>query len=217
MATDPNAQAAAVTQAVNAQRTFIQNSFQGQIIISDQMDVQDTPVYDTVTYAAGATLTTTNSQFFTNVGSQSSKNYVQTNMTQPQKLTAPEAFSVFGIRFYFDSTILRVDLNGLFQNFVYEFWMLSKNYQRAILPHFSAGMGIDGYTTRTNESFYTNGTPNRESMHVLSIPLVISNQLTFYAQLFGPLPTTSSFVFNASGAGGILVSELVGLYARGVL
>jgi len=212
---DPNAQAAMAAmaaQAVSQQRSFIIDSFRGQIIISDQMDVQDTPLYDTVTYAAGATINTPNSQFFTNVGSASGKSYVQTNMTQSQKLTAPEAFSVFGLRVYWDGTVLRADLNSLLQGFVYEFWMLTKNYQRAPLYHFSAGMGIDGYTTRTNESFYTNGTPNRDSMHALEIPLVISNQLSFYGQLVG-----NNFVLSASGAGLILVTELVGLYARGVL
>jgi len=214
MAMDPNAQAQAAAASVNAQRSFIVDSFRGQIIISDQMDVQDTPIYDTVTYNAGASVTTPNSQFFTNVGSASGKSYVQTNMTQQQKLTAPEAFSVFGVRFYYDSTILRADLNSLYQNTVYEFWMLTKNYQRAPLYHFSAGMGIDGYTTRTNESFYTNGTPNRDSMHTLSIPLVISNQLSFYGQLY---IGTTAVTLNGSGNGAILVTELVGLYARGVL
>src|ERR1043166_5566360 len=148
MAQDPNA---AAVQAISAQKAFIMDSFRGQIYITDQMDVQDTPVYDTVTYTAGQTITTPNSQFFTNVGSASGKTYVQTNMTQSQKLIAPEAFSVFGLRFYWDSTILRADLNSILQGFVYEFWLGQKYYQRAPLWHFSAGAGIDGYTTRTNE------------------------------------------------------------------
>lgn len=208
MAQDPNA---VVTAAISAQKAFIMDSFRGQIYITDQMDVQDTPVYDTVTYTAGQTITTPNSQFFTNVGSQSGKTYVQTNMTQSQKLIAPEAFSVFGLRFYWDSTILRADLNSLLQGFVYEFWLGQKYYQRAPLWHFSAGAGIDGYTTRTNESFYTNGSPDRNAMHVLQIPLVIANQMQFYGQLVG-----SNLTLNASGNGAILVTELVGLYARGV-
>jgi len=61
MAMDPNAQAAMAAmaaQAVSQQRSFIIDSFRGQIIISDQMDVQDTPLYDTVTYAAGDTAAT---------------------------------------------------------------------------------------------------------------------------------------------------------------
>jgi hypothetical protein len=209
MATDPNN--AMAVSAISAQRQFISDSFRGQIYISDQLDVQDTPVYDTVTYAAGATITTPNSQFFTNVGSQSGKSYVQTNMTQSQKLIAPEAFSVFGVRFYWDSTIVRADLNALLQGFVYELWLGQKAYQRAPIVHFSAGMGIDGYTTKTNESFYTNGVPNRDSMHVLQIPLVIANQMQYYGQLFG-----SNLVLGNSGTGAILITELVGLYARGV-
>jgi hypothetical protein len=216
MGTPSGANSAAAVMSVNQQRQFIIDSFRGQIIISDQMDVQDTPIYDTVTYAAGATINTPNSQFFTNVGSSSGKSFVQTNMTQTQKLTAPEAFSVFGVRFYWDSTILRADLNLLLQNFVNEFWMLTKNYQRAPIYHFSAGMGIDGFSSRTNDSVYTNGTVNRDSMHLLQIPLVISNQLSFYGQLIGPISGNSS-TLSSSGNGAILVTELVGLYARGVL
>lgn len=202
---------AAANDAVNQQRQFIIDSFRGQIYISDQLDVQDTPVYDTITYAASAQITTPNSQFFTNVGSQSGKSYVQTNMTQSQTLIAPEAFSVFGIRLYWDSTVLRADLNSILQGFVYEFWLGQKYYQRAPIPHFSAGMGISGFTTKTTESVYTNGTPLREGMHKLAIPLVIANQMKFYGQLVG-----SNFTLSASGSGLIMICELVGLYARGV-
>jgi hypothetical protein len=98
-------------------------------------------------------------------------------------------------------------LNG----FVFEFWMGEKWYQRGFLEHFSAGMGIAGYTTKNAESFYTNGIPHRESMHKLAIPLVIANQMSFYGQLNG-----ANYVLNAAGAGFLLKAELVGLYARGI-
>lgn len=205
---DMNPQDAAQA-AVNAQRQFIIDSFRGQVYLSDQLDVQDTPVYDTITYAASASITTTNSQFFVNVGAGSSKTYVQTNMETPRILTAPEAFSVFGIRLYWDSTILRADLNSILQGFVFEFYIAKKYYQRAIIPHFAAGMGIGGFTTRSSESVYTNGSVQRRDMHELAIPLVIANQLSFYGQLFG-----SNFSLSASGSGLIMVCELVGLYAR---
>lgn len=205
---------AAASDAVNQQRQFIVDSFRGQIYISDQLDVQDTPLYDTITYAAGGLITTANSQFFTNVGSASGKTYVQTNMTQSQKLVAPEAFSVFGIRLKWDENILRSDLTGtvgILNSFEYEFWLGQKYYQRAPIWHFAAGAGLAGATTKTSESFYTNGTPDRNAMHKLAIPLVIANQMSFYGQLVGP-----NLTLNASGAGLILVCELVGLYARGV-
>lgn len=215
MATSPDAAAAAAIQAasdaVNSQKQFIIDSFRGQIYISDQLDVQDTPVYDTLTYTAGQTVSTVNSQLFTNVGSLSGKSFVQSNMQQPQRLPAPQAFSIFGIRLKWDEGILRQDLTAILNGFVFEFWMGEKWYQRGFLEHFSAGMGIDGYTTHATESFYTNGTPHRESMHKLAIPLVIANQMSFYGDLFGP-----NYVLASAGTGFLLKASLVGLYARGI-
>lgn len=205
------AMAASAQAVADSTRSFVMDSFKGQIYISDNLDVQDTPVYDTITYVAGATITTLNSQFFTNVGSASGKSYVQTNMTTSQKLVAPEAFSIFGIRLHWSEDILRSDLTNIANGFVYEFWMGQKYYQRANIYHFSSGMGIAGYTTRTAESFYTNGIPSRDSMHKLALPLVIANQLQFYGQLFG-----NNYSLNGSGTGLTLLCELVGLYARGV-
>lgn len=201
----------AAQAAIDATRNFVMDSFKGQIYISDNLDVQDTPVYDTITYNASGTITTPNSQFFTNVGSASGKTYVQTNMTTSQKLVAPEAFSVFGIRLHPSEDIAYADLISIFNGFVFEFWMGQKYYQRAPVYHFSAGMGIAGYTTRTAQSFYTNGSPSRDSMHKLALPLVIANQLQFYGQLFG-----SNLTLSSGGTGLTLLCELVGLYARGV-
>jgi hypothetical protein len=132
-------------------------------------------------------------------------------MTEPAKLSAPEAFSIFGNSLYWDSTVLRADLNSLLQSFAYELYLLKKYYQRAPIWHFNAGAGIDGYTTNSGESFYTNGSPNRDGMHKLAIPIIISNQLSFAANLTG-----TSITLNASGAGLILVSRFVGLYARAI-
>jgi len=198
--------------AITQQQQFIINSFKGQIYISDQLDVQDTPVYDTITYAASGTINPTNSQFFTNVESTSGKTYAQTNMTQNGKLDAPEAFSVFGVRLNWSEDILRSDLQTLINSWAFEFWLGKKEYQRANLRHFSSGMGISGYTTKTAESFYTNGVPGRGSMNMLAVKLVIANQMSFYAFLSG----NTSQTLSASGNGLILLCELVGLYARGV-
>jgi hypothetical protein len=198
--------------AITQQQQFIINSFKGQIYISNQLDVEDTPVYDTITYAAGGTINTPNSQFYTNVESNSGKTYAQTNMDQNGKLDAPEAFSVFGVRVGWSEDILRADLTTLLNSWAYEFWLGKKNYQRANLRHFSAGWGISGYTTRTAESFYTNGLPGRQSMNMLAVKLVIANQMSFFAQLTG----AASQTLSSSGNGLIMISELVGLYARGV-
>lgn len=210
-----NNQAAMISSAASAisqQQAFIIESFRGQIYISDELDVQDTPVYDTDTYAAGQTINTPNSQFFSNVESNSGKTYAQTNMQENRRLAAPEAFSVFGIRLGFSEDILRSDLQTFLNSWAYEFWLGQKNYQRANIRHFSSGWGISGYTTRTAESFYTNGLPGRGSMNLIMVKLVIANQMSFYAQLTG----AASQTLSSSGNGLILLNELVGLYARGV-
>lgn len=203
----------AAQAAITNQQQFIINSFKGQIYISNQLDVQDTPVYDTITYAASGTINTANSQWFSNVVTATSgKTYAQTNMQQAQKLDAPEAFAVFGIRLGWSEDILRSDLQTLLNSWAYEFWLGQKNYQRANLRHFSAGWGIAGFSTKTAESVYTNGWPSRDAMNVLAVKLVIANQMSFYAQLTG----ATSQVLSGSGTGLILLNELVGLYARGV-
>ena|ERR1700679_2731759 len=212
------AQNAAVTsmatavQAITQQQQFIVNSFKGQIYISNQLDVQDTPVYDTVTYAPSGTVNKTSSFFFTNVGPQSGKTVAQTNMSQTQKLDAPEAFSVFAVRLGFSEDVMRPDVQTFLNSWDYEFWLGQKWYQRANPRHFASGWGISGYTTKTSESFYTNGLPSIQAMHGLAVKLVIANQMSFYAFLDG----ATSQVLSASGNGLILVNELVGLYARGV-
>ena len=202
----------AAAAAITAQQQFIINSFKGQIYVSNQLDVQDTPVYDTITYTAGQSVNQTNSTWFTNVESTSGKTYAQTNLTQNGKLDAPEAFSVFGVRLGWSEDVLRSDLTTLLNGWAYEFWLGKKDYQRANIRHFSSGWGIAGATTKTSESFYTNGYPSRNSMNMLAVKLVNANQMSFYAWLSG---NTSQTLSN-SGTGLIFINELVGLYARGV-
>jgi hypothetical protein len=203
---------ASAASAISQQQAFIIESFRGQIYISDELDVQDTPIYDTDTYAAGQTINTPNSQFFSNVESSSGKTVAQTNMQENKRLAAPEAFSVFGIRLGWSEDILRSDLQTFLNSWAYEFWLGQKNYSRANVRHYSSGWGISGYTTRTSESFYTNGLAGRGSMNLIMVKLVIANQMSFYAQLTG----AASQVLSSSGNGLILLNELVGLYARGV-
>jgi hypothetical protein len=199
-------------EAITAKQMYIVNQFRGQIYISDTLDVQDTPVYDTLTFAAGTTISLTNNIWFTNVEQGSGKSLAQTNMTQNGKLDAPEAIAVLGVRVGINEEALRSDLTTLFSGWAYQLSLGKKPYQLANLRHFSSGWGIFGTTTRTSESIYTNGYPSRGSMNLLEINLVIANQMSFNAQLVG----NTSQVVSSSGPGLILLNELVGLYARGV-
>ena len=193
---------------------MIYSAFNSQVYVSDRMDVQSTPLYDTVTLAAGATVSTLSTALFTNVGAASGKTLAQTNMTQSQKLPAPEAFSVFGFRLRWQENVNIADLYTVLANFAFSFYLGQKRYQLGPLWFYNAGGGINAFTTSTATTVLNNGMPTRESMHKLAIPVVIENQMTFYGQFEGTQQT-----LLASGAGGTgLTFQMVldGLYARGV-
>lgn len=199
---------------MTSQQQMILDAFQSEVYVSNRMDVQHTPIYDTVTIAAAASLSVLTSAFFTNVGPASLKTVALTNLTQSQRLPAPEAFSIFGFRLRWSEDILLADLTAILNGMCLEFYLGQKVYQRAPLWYFNAGGGIDGFSTRTASSVYTNGVPAREAMHKLAIPIVIENQMTFYAQLQG-----TALTMTASGGGGTGVTLqllLDGFYARGV-
>jgi hypothetical protein len=193
---------------------MILDAFNSEVYVSNRMDVQHTPIYDTVTIAHNTALSVLTSALFTNVGPASAKTLAATNMSQSQRLPAPEAFSIFGLRYRWNENILLLDLLAVLNGFCLEFYLGQKVYQRAPLWYFSAGGGPQAMFTLTATSVYTNGVPSREAMHKLAIPVVIENQMVFYAQLQG---TTITATINTSGGTGIVCQLLLdGLYARGV-
>jgi hypothetical protein len=223
-----------------AQQQMIVDAFNSQVYIQDRMDVQHTPIYDTVNWLPGATMTENNSTWFTNVGPAAIyygavlKTFAQTNMTQSQKLPAPEAFSIYGIRLRIKEDVLRSDLDNILDGtpsvaggngFAFEFWLGQKCYQRAPLWYFAAGGGIWGAASQAvlpvppavgiPATVLTNGIPDRNGMHKLILNIVIENQMTFYARLVG-----GAYLLQAAavlfGTGCTMQCLLDGLYARGV-
>lgn len=205
------AQAAGI--ALTQQQSYIINAFRGQIYISDQLDVQDTPLYDTITKTAGQSISNTD-RWWANVANNSGKTTAQTNMTENSLLPAPEAFAVFSVKLGWSEGMLRSDLQSLVDGCAYNLVLGKKIYQQGNMRHYSAGWGIYATTTRTSESCYTNGLPSAGSMNLVDIKLVVANQMSFYAYLDGF--TNGSLTFSSAGQGAILINEFGGLYARGV-
>lgn len=202
------------------QQQMIVDAFNSEIYVANRMDVQHTPIYDTITLNAGSAVSNLTTAFFTNVGAQSNKTLALTNMTQSQRLPAPEAFSIFGFRLRWSENIYSVDLLNILNGFALEFYLGQKVYQRAPLWYFGAGGGIAGFNyaaytaTTIGSNILTNGVPVRESMHKLAIPIVIENQMTFYAQLVG---TAQNLATTTAGSTGLTLQLLLdGFYARGV-
>lgn len=196
------------------QRGFILNAFQNETFIQNRLDIQDTPLYDTVTLAAAAAVNETTSSLFTDVGPASGKTRALTNMTQAGILPSPQAFSIFGFRFRWREDILRADLDSILNGFALTFSLGQKEYNLGPLWYYASGGGIAGETNVSAAQFLTNGTPMRESRHQLSLPIVIESRIDFEAHLVGTAFTLA--VGGAGGTGFTFQLLLDGLYARGV-
>lgn len=203
----------------SVQQTIL-DAFTTETYSPNVLDVQQTPVYDTVTIAAGSALTNLTSQWFVNVGSNASKTLALTNMSQPKRLAAPQNFSVQSIRIRFQENILYTDALSILNGFCFEFWIGEKWYQRAPIWMYAAGGGLTGAQLQTTAAattffnIFSNGLPTREAILRLNIPIVLGNQSDFYADLNG-----NNYSLTASGSGGLgwtSMCVLDGYYARAV-
>lgn len=207
-----------------ANQATIQNAFNNQTFVQDMVDVQHTPVYDTFTGAANVAITEALAVFFTSVGTGSGKGLNQTNMNQPGKLDAPEAFAIFSYRLGWNADILFQDAVSLVTNFAWQFNINKKAYQLAPIWNFAAGGGINatGLITSTTAGLTqvlrltsaTNGVPTREAILRLALTLSLENQVNFSAGLKG---TTFTPVASGSGGTGVILTAILdGLYARAI-
>jgi hypothetical protein len=206
--------AAPMGPTLTPQQSYILNEFNGQTYEPNRMDVQDTPLYDTVTFASGATITTATSYMFVNV---QNKTLAQTNVQNSKKLDAPEAFTVKSYRFFWQPNVLLADLYAIIigsGGAVLEFIIGNKVYQRGPLWLYAPGGGLYPFSTATAFTIINNGMPGRSEMNRLAINVVIDNQASFFAQL-----NTTGIVLTAGASGGTgFTYQLIlsGLYARGV-
>jgi hypothetical protein len=197
------------------QDQMILEAFQSDVYVQGKVDVQNEPLYDTFNLAIAQVPTENNTALFTAVGPASGKTLGSTNLTQPRRLPAPEAFSVLGIRLYWNEDILIADLlqivgNAVTTPYAFQFFLGQKCYNRGPIWYYAAGGGF--YNTNANAAalgLFTNGIPDRNSMHKLAIPLVIENQGEFYANLTGGPAAALTGTFS-------LMCLLDGLHARGV-
>lgn len=195
------------------QIAWITEQFQGTTYQPNAMDVQHEPLYDELTFAAGAAVPD-QSRFFVN---PAGKTIAQTNVETAKKLDAPEAFAVKGIRIKVREDILLADFIALMDGavgFCAEFWIGSKSYNRAPLWYFNAGGGVTA-TGGTVQSALNNGRTGELDAHVLAINIIIDNQASFFGQLAGATAFTLATASNGGTGLGIMML-LDGLHARGV-
>ena len=202
-------------QMVPDQRSMIQAQFTGVTFQPNAIDVQDEPLYDTNTFAAGATIANQTSFFQSPAG----KTQAQTNVKESGRLPAPQAMAVKGIRFRVVESVLLADFIALMNpqtGYVLDFVVGEKSYNRGPLWYYNNGGGVSGFATATDTNAYTNGRTGQPAAHLLAINIVIDNQASFFAQLFGAATALTLTVADDGGTGLTMQLLLAGFHARGV-
>jgi hypothetical protein len=198
----------------------IYQMFSTSIFVPNRLNVQDTPLYDQIVLAAGTTLTPVTTAFFSNVEGNSGKTIGQTNLSQNRLLPSPQAFSILAFSLYIQGDILRQDLINLYSNLVFEFYLGDgKTYHQAPIYTIAAAGGIFAQDNVTGSTLYSNGWPSRDTLRKLALPLVIENNLSFYAQLNGGLTTGNPLTLTTTANGGTgltMTCVLHGFWAKGV-
>lgn len=138
-------------------------------IVPNMADYVNWFLYDRNAYAAGAAIPT-NSKLFTVPIGTAGKTKSDTNLEQVSVLPNPYWMNVTHLGFYFNPTVLTIDIDALFDQSYFEFWVNNKVYIEGKLNMFPAGGGIAGFSTRTTQSQLTNGFPQPSNMIDMRIP-----------------------------------------------
>ncbi len=161
-------------------------------IMPDWTDVQPWMFYDRLTVATNAA-TGTDFLFFTTPLS-ATKSKLDTNLKQAGRLPDPKHFFVTALRFVFSSRNKLTDIARLVDNFYVEFEIGDKIYAEGHVDLYPGGAGVYGVSTKTDESSYTNGVadPNSVNLWGSDRGIHILQGQNFQVRLRGTTFTTSN-------------------------
>ena len=133
-------------------------------IMANWIDRTPWQYWDTITLLAGAVMAQSYSPFSVPIGSQDpltnlTKNKLQTNIRKGNQFPPPNCLLLGNIGFYFESNIIKSDIDLILANYYCEFKIDEKTFHEGYLYQFPSGMGLSGLSTQTGESVYTNGLP----------------------------------------------------------
>lgn len=189
---------------------WVRDQFSGIIFDPQKLDVQDCPIYDTVTLASGQQVSSNSASFFTNVKSSSGKTLADTNLQRDSELPDPQMFAVKAISLHFDEDISAADLKQIMRKFAFQLVVGTKTLVEGPVYRFAAAGGIAAVSTLTSSQWLQNGSPDRANLCTLACPIVIPPGVNFYAQLSGN-------TYTLTGTDGLrLQCVLSGLFAKGV-
>lgn len=171
--------------------------------------------YDHITANAGTTLASSYSPFSIPQG-QGGKTKLDTNLKNANFFTPPRSLILDNIGLYFQSTMLKADLDIILQNYYLEFRIDDKIFFEGPLWQYSSGCGLFGHSTKTNESAWTLGLPDfRSTMRYGDYAKYIAPLVNFSCILI--TPNTPALTAAASGGVGLdMYVTLNGLTDRSV-
>lgn len=146
-------------------------------ISPNQADYVNWPLYDRISFAASAVVPALVRLFTVPVG-QNSKTLVDTNLTQPGVLEAPQWFNATGLSIYFNPNVAPIDLANFLATEYINFWVSQKVYATGPIDIYPASGGIYntaslGTMSAAATSYVTNSTngwPSIHNMYDLRLP-----------------------------------------------
>lgn len=202
-------------------QALVNQSFNGQILVSDRVDIQSEPIYDAISIPAAGSVSAATAAFFAVPLNSGGKTLADTNLTESGKLASPEAFSIFSFRLKVSEGVFIGDALNVSNGFAYVFSIISKAYQTGPIWQYNAGAGLfvssvypaAAAVAGAVPTSIQNGQPGRHAMHLLALRLPLENQIKFSAGLIGTAVTLTAS--GATGGTGLrLTNVLDGLHAR---
>ena len=133
-------------------------------LIGQMLDRKKMYFYDTLKLPPGTVISNTPYQFFFNALGQPDpyngntvKTELETNMESQGMFTPPYDLILFNLGFLIFGNL--ADIQTLVKLTWFEFKILGKRQFAGSLLRHPSGMGIEGFSTRTSESFWNNGMP----------------------------------------------------------
>jgi len=184
-------------------------------------DTIDQPMYDSVTFAAGAAMAKT-VMFQTTIG-QGGKTLAQTNMTVAGTLPAPWILNVRAIKFYVTNNTVPADLQNVLSNVSFTLNVGVKPFLQCPSLYLPAGMGgiltaaaqlgTSGAAQNIPLFSTSNGFPVPQAAFILDYPIQIGALENFNVTLN---PETA-FNFAAAGGATVGVGATIQVFLDGAL
>lgn len=217
--------------SLTKQQAKILEEFNGQTYEPNRMDVQEGRLWDSFQAQAKSTLTKGNTKLFAYVEPSYNKTLADTNLVNPCKLQAPEAFSIRRVMFTFSRICSDADLYAFAEMATWSLWLGYKYYLRStimsmrpvdnMLAPFRTcefcrsvyvqdvrcpGCGANSFSLIASDAIRDNA--GRQFLMDLPINVVIDNQMSFYVDFdFHSYTVKDDFK---------LWCHLEGLHARGI-